>query len=463
MTDSNLDFCFFCQEKSEIVGHSYLNCPRSVCKECGISGHIIKNCPVLLHADDFRKLTTLSGQRPVEATKSPIYEPTSENVPINEETQETSEGFYAFNEEHKSQNNPDDFRRLSMLSRLRPVAAVTDTTTALPSASRLDHSPIYKPTTSENVRIKEETERTDTTTALPSASRLNHSPIYDPTTSENVRIKEETEKFCELYEEYKSKKNCQAQLCRPEATVTNTTSPLNYSSSLPLPVPARKERSPILTENQEEIERDESNEMVCEDFNNAYQENFKIKVHNEYYTKPSSTSQERQPRRRSRSRSRSKSNSKSPDRRSRPEDRESNWRSRSRDRSKSRHRSSSSRSGDRETRFIRLLDQRSRSRDRKGRSSSSDNRLDEWEDQVLEKRSRSIERKMRHSRSIERRIRHTEQRLRDIDRRTRQRRSKSRSRTRSKSRERERTSRSGDKESNRRSRDRQKQWTWSTG
>ena len=55
--DYDLDFCYFCQETREKVGHSNLNCPESKCKECGVSGHIVKNCPVLEHVNDFRKLT----------------------------------------------------------------------------------------------------------------------------------------------------------------------------------------------------------------------------------------------------------------------------------------------------------------------------------------------------------------------------------------------------------------------
>ena len=55
--DPDLDFCYFCQDTRENVGHSNLNCPESKCKECGVSGHIVKNCPVLMHANDFRKLT----------------------------------------------------------------------------------------------------------------------------------------------------------------------------------------------------------------------------------------------------------------------------------------------------------------------------------------------------------------------------------------------------------------------
>ena len=55
--DPDLDFCYFCQETREKVGHSSQSCPESKCKECGVSGHIVKNCPVLMHVNDFRKLT----------------------------------------------------------------------------------------------------------------------------------------------------------------------------------------------------------------------------------------------------------------------------------------------------------------------------------------------------------------------------------------------------------------------
>ena len=61
-----MDFCYFCQEKSEIVGHTYLNCPMSKCKECGVAGHIVKNCPVLMHVNDFRKMTQLPPPPPLQ-------------------------------------------------------------------------------------------------------------------------------------------------------------------------------------------------------------------------------------------------------------------------------------------------------------------------------------------------------------------------------------------------------------
>ena len=46
--EENLDFCYICQESSDIVGHTILNCPKSKCKKCGMSGHIIKSCPTVL-------------------------------------------------------------------------------------------------------------------------------------------------------------------------------------------------------------------------------------------------------------------------------------------------------------------------------------------------------------------------------------------------------------------------------
>ena len=75
--DPDLDFCYFCQDTRENVGHSNLNCPESKCKECGVSGHIVKNCPVLMHANDFRKLTQA---QPLPSTTS-----TSQNFFVKQE------------------------------------------------------------------------------------------------------------------------------------------------------------------------------------------------------------------------------------------------------------------------------------------------------------------------------------------------------------------------------------------
>ena len=48
-------FCTFCLEKSEVIGHYTLNCPNSVCKECGVNEDLKKKRPKLLFKDGFRK------------------------------------------------------------------------------------------------------------------------------------------------------------------------------------------------------------------------------------------------------------------------------------------------------------------------------------------------------------------------------------------------------------------------
>ena len=48
-------FCTFCLEKSEVIGHYTLNCPKSVCKECGVNEDLKKKPPTLSLMDGFRK------------------------------------------------------------------------------------------------------------------------------------------------------------------------------------------------------------------------------------------------------------------------------------------------------------------------------------------------------------------------------------------------------------------------
>ena len=48
-------FCTFCLEKSEVIGHYTLNCPKSVCKECGVNGYLKKERPKSLFMDEFHK------------------------------------------------------------------------------------------------------------------------------------------------------------------------------------------------------------------------------------------------------------------------------------------------------------------------------------------------------------------------------------------------------------------------
>ena len=55
INNNKKDCCTFCQEKSEVIGHSTFNCPNSVCKECGVNGHLKKRCPTLLFMDRYRK------------------------------------------------------------------------------------------------------------------------------------------------------------------------------------------------------------------------------------------------------------------------------------------------------------------------------------------------------------------------------------------------------------------------
>ena len=44
-------FCTFCLEKSEVIGHYTLNCPKSVCKECGVNRDSPIKEKVILESD----------------------------------------------------------------------------------------------------------------------------------------------------------------------------------------------------------------------------------------------------------------------------------------------------------------------------------------------------------------------------------------------------------------------------
>ena len=48
-------FCTFCLEKSEVIGHYTLNCPKSVCKECGVNEKKKKERSKSLFMDEFHK------------------------------------------------------------------------------------------------------------------------------------------------------------------------------------------------------------------------------------------------------------------------------------------------------------------------------------------------------------------------------------------------------------------------
>ena len=48
------EFCYLCQERSTIVLHTTVNCPKAKCKNCFQKGHTKKKCPLLLNKVIFR-------------------------------------------------------------------------------------------------------------------------------------------------------------------------------------------------------------------------------------------------------------------------------------------------------------------------------------------------------------------------------------------------------------------------
>ena len=41
----NYEFCIICQDAREVLGHSTVDCPEVICKECFVKGHYAVKCP----------------------------------------------------------------------------------------------------------------------------------------------------------------------------------------------------------------------------------------------------------------------------------------------------------------------------------------------------------------------------------------------------------------------------------
>ena len=42
---NNYTWCWQCENWKEVLGHSEINCPNVVCRNCGLVGHIRPDCP----------------------------------------------------------------------------------------------------------------------------------------------------------------------------------------------------------------------------------------------------------------------------------------------------------------------------------------------------------------------------------------------------------------------------------
>ena len=42
---NNFNWCWHCQDWKNVLGHSEIDCPKVLCKDCAIFGHIKPNCP----------------------------------------------------------------------------------------------------------------------------------------------------------------------------------------------------------------------------------------------------------------------------------------------------------------------------------------------------------------------------------------------------------------------------------
>ena len=41
----NMEFCIECQDTREVLGHSSIDCPEMICKNCSVKGHHAGICP----------------------------------------------------------------------------------------------------------------------------------------------------------------------------------------------------------------------------------------------------------------------------------------------------------------------------------------------------------------------------------------------------------------------------------
>ena len=78
---NNYTWCWQCENWKEVLGHSEINCPNVVCRNCGLVGHIRQECPDSLHPKT-RNITPSGNCNLVEHSESECPYPTVRIVGI---------------------------------------------------------------------------------------------------------------------------------------------------------------------------------------------------------------------------------------------------------------------------------------------------------------------------------------------------------------------------------------------
>jgi hypothetical protein len=51
----NYEFCIICQDTREVLGHSSIDCPNVICKNCFVKGHMAVKCPNSMTSSNISK------------------------------------------------------------------------------------------------------------------------------------------------------------------------------------------------------------------------------------------------------------------------------------------------------------------------------------------------------------------------------------------------------------------------
>ena len=87
---NNYTWCWQCDNWKELLGHSEINCPNVVCKNCGLIGHIRPDCPNPCSITQFLpSIRNIIPNLPIEFIQN--FNPVIQTVPTKLEIQSESE------------------------------------------------------------------------------------------------------------------------------------------------------------------------------------------------------------------------------------------------------------------------------------------------------------------------------------------------------------------------------------